>query len=357
MERNKLDTSSLTFTLTANTLYITCSTHYFNYGIYLSEWATLRPTTHPHSFNIGDDNNANIPIKYLCHINYWSEAICNGILYSNKNFQIPDCDGYVFIHNLIKKDHPSFMHMPHLLILHCPKQLTDDSLKNFLYCTKHWLNMRSFIENSEVGINSATENDSFISLTVHRMWLHRQISHDCQNPNHAYKYKPGQLVGTLEQWFQELPKQTNKPYSNPYYNKHTNLIETDLITNNNDSDTNDPDNSPVLTNFPVNKHIIIATMDFIKKNPPSIKSPVCIFCKVINPRDFNHTFEECKLYQINNFCRYLAIDAVSFSNKVLNRQQVSFTKISEDQRDKTIQALKSLLPPLPRKRIFIQGTA
>ena len=97
-------------------------------------------------------------------------------------------------------------------------QIAMESLTNFLYCTKHWLNMRGLIENSEVGIDSATEIASFISLTLHGPWLHSQISHDCQNPNHSYKYKPAQLIGTLEQWLQELPKQTKKPSSNPYYN-------------------------------------------------------------------------------------------------------------------------------------------
>ena len=83
------------------------------------------------------------------------------------------------------------MHIPYLLIIDHPKQLQDESLTNFLYCTKHWINMRGLIENSEVGINSGTEIDSFISKTLHWSWLHGQISHDCQNPNHSYKYEPG----------------------------------------------------------------------------------------------------------------------------------------------------------------------
>ena len=362
-DNEKLKTFIITFPKCAGTnihqrhlWYITCSNHCFNFGIYLPEWSTLRPTTHPRGFNIGkNEEDANIPKKYRSHINRWSESIFSGILYSNKTFQIPDRDGYVYIHNLIKRDYPSFMHMPHLLIMDRPKQSPDESLTNFLYRTKHWINMRGLIENSEIGIDSETEIDSLISKTLHGKWLHSWILHDRQNPNHTYKYEPGQLVGTLEQWLQEPPKTTKKPYINPYYNKYTNLIETDSIANNTNSDTTDPDNSPILTDFPVNDTIILATMDFIKKNPASIKSPVCIFCKVINPDDCNHTFEECKLCKSDDFCRRLAIDAVSFSNKILNRQKAVFATIPDDQQDKTIQALKSFIANSTKKTDFQEG--
>ena len=75
-DNKKVNTFTLTFpkkcagtnTHDRHIWYITCSTHYINYGIYHPEWATLCYTTPPHGFNIRDGVDNNIPNKYLCQI-------------------------------------------------------------------------------------------------------------------------------------------------------------------------------------------------------------------------------------------------------------------------------------------------
>eukprot|EP00980_Cylindrotheca_fusiformis_P000503 scaffold121_cov92-Cylindrotheca_fusiformis.AAC.1 len=234
-----------------------------------------------------------------------------------------DGDGYRALKAIIFQSHPAFHPQPATLVTAYPRQRNDSSLLEYYQLFLDFQQLRAYIHDIELTLDSDSELDVFIKNAKYGEYLNRVTRDERTIFSLKHKYRGPQAIETLSMWlmapdspltlekrqsgntrptnpapFRRFPSRI--PPRSPPTTARVNRIDTvnDDILDNIDFEAEldsieVPDDRDSKTMF----HKYCVSVNQIQTSPKSAESSRCIVC------NGNHRFADCPVLANQDFLR------------------------------------------------------